>query len=362
MLWNRRKPAQPARPGEAASTSGERATPPSADPDRALDAVGRLLETYGRFAFDTERAASSVREQCEHWVQRIALGEPKRPDDARAPGAPALRDWAGLNRFFDEQRRHETDYVARSLGGLRGTVLAMARFLGGGSGEDRESDAQIELCLQSLSRALGTGDMPGVAKAAAVVIDSARDAMARRRSREAKQIAELSERLRELREDLAEGLKNAVLDAPTGLLGRAAYEQQLEQLCALGALLEQRPWLAVIEIKPGRGTSLDDAALGEVCKVVTRTFLRKQDFVARSGPREIALLVADMTEEQLSAALERLLAGVRKLSEARRHAPSVVIGVACCRASDEAESWRARADLALARAKEDGGDGYQLTR
>ena len=97
--------------------------------------------------------------------------------------------------------------------------------------------------------------------------------------------------------------------------------------------------------------------------MVTRNFLRKQDFVARSGAREFAILVADMTEEQLLSALERLLAGVRKLSETRRHCPGVLIGVACCRASDEPEAWRARADLALARAKEDGGDSaYQLAR
>jgi diguanylate cyclase (GGDEF)-like protein len=324
--------------------------------------VGTLLKAYGRFAFDTERAASSVREQCEHWAQRIALGEPRQPDEARGGGAGLLRDWAGLHRFFDEQRRHESEFVARSLKGLRGTVLTLARFLGGGAGEDRESDAQVELCLQALARALGTGDMTGVSRAAAVVIESAREAMANRRTREARQLAALSEQLRQLREDLADGLKNAVLDPTTGLLGRAPYEQQLEQLCALGALLEQRPWLVLIEVKPGRGTTVDDASLTEVAKVLTRTFLRKQDFVARSGTKEFALLSADMTEEQLGAALERLLAGVRKLSEARRHAPGVAIGVACCRASDEADDWRARADLALARAKEDGGDGYQLLR
>lgn len=361
MLWSKRKPTPP--PGETpASTSGERASSGSADPERALDAVGTLLKAYGRFAFDTERAASAVREQCEHWAQRIALGEPRQPDESRSAGSGPLRDWAGLHRFFDEQRRHESEYVSRSLSGLRGTVLAMARFLGGGAGEDRDSDAQVELCLQALSRALGTGDMPGVSRAAAVVIDSAREAMGRRRSREARQMAQLGEQLRELREALAEGLQSAVVDATSGLLGRAAYEQQLEQLCALGALLEQRPWLAVIEIRPGRGTALDDASLCEVSKVVTRTFLRKQDFVARSGAKELAILIADMTEEQLIAALERLLAGVRKLSEAQRHAPTVVLGAACCRASDEPESWRARADLALARAREDGGDAFQLMR
>ncbi len=344
MLWNRRKPAEPSQsPVAAADQSGVR----RADGDRALDAVGSLLKAYGRFAFDTEQAASSIREPCEHWARKIVLGE------------TAQRDWPGLNRFFDDQRRQESDFVTRTLGGLRGTVLALARCLGGSAGEDRESDADVERGLQTLSRALAKGDMPAVSKAATAVIETARESMSRRRSREARHIAELGERLRELREDLSGGLRNAVLDSVTGLLGQAAYEQQLEQLSALGSLLEQRPWLGVIEV--GKH---DDASLVEVSKVMSRTFLRKQDFLARSGTKEFAVLLADMTEEQVTTAFERLLAGMRKLGESRRRGelPSLSIGLASLRDNEEAASWRARAGVALDRAKQDGGDGYQISR
>jgi diguanylate cyclase (GGDEF)-like protein len=361
MLWGKRKTTEPSRSAVApADSSGVR----TADPERALDAVGTLLKAYGRFAFDTEQAASSIREQCEHWAQRIVLGEPRRQNDAE--GSSLLRDWPGLHRFFDDQRRQEGEYVTRSLGGLRGTVLALARCLGGSAGEDRESDARVERGLESLSHSLARGDMPGISQAAATVIETARESMNQRRSREARHVAELGERLRDLREDLSTGLKNAVLDEVTGLLGPAAYEQQLEQLCALGMLLEQRPWLAVIEVcKSGnRSAAPDDAALREVSKVVSRTFLRKEDFIARSGAKEFAVLLADMTEEQLVAAFDRLLAAMHKLTEGRRRgdAPTVSIGLACSRLDEEPASWRERADLALARSKQDGGDCYQISR
>jgi diguanylate cyclase (GGDEF)-like protein len=356
MLWNRRKASEPS---VRQAPVEDRASLRPADADRALDAVGTLLKSYGRFAFDTEHAASAIREQCEHWASRILLGEVRR-DDA------ALRDWPGLQRFFDDQRRLESDYVTRTLGGLRGTVLALARCLGGGAGEDRESDAEVERGLEALSRALTKADMPGVSRAATAVIETTRASMGKRRTREARHVAELGERLRELREDLSNGLRNAIVDPLTGLLGRAAYEQQLEQLSALGGLLEQQPWLAVIEVAKGgaRAGALDDAALTEVSKVMSRTFLRKQDFMARSGTKEFAVLLADMTQEQIVTAFERLLAGVRKLAENRRRAdaPSVSIGLACLRANEEPADWRARADVALERAKEDGGDGYQISR
>jgi diguanylate cyclase (GGDEF)-like protein len=364
MLWNRRKNSTTS---EIAVASPDRSGVRVADVDRALDAVGTLLQTYGRFAFDAEQAASAVRERCEQWAQRIVLGETRRQNETAGEGSAALRDWHGLHRFFEDQRREESDYVTRSVGGLRGTVLALARCLGGSVGEDRQSDAEIERRLQTLSHALTKGDMPGVSRSATAVIEAARESMNQRRSREARHTAELSERLRVMREDLSEGLKAAVVDPLTGLLGSAAYEQQIEQLAALGMLLEQPPWLGVIEVGKGplgRGAAIDDATLAEVSKVVSRTFLRKQDFVARAGARTFGVLLADMTEEQLAAALERLLGGVRKLGEGRRPAaaPTITIGVSALRANEDVPSWRARANLALERAKKDGGDGYELSR
>jgi diguanylate cyclase (GGDEF)-like protein len=360
MLWNRRKPTESSRSDiAAADSSGIR----TADPDRALDAVGTLLKAYGQFAFDTEQAAVNIRQQCEDWAQRIVLGEGRRQNDADGKGG-VLRDWPGLQRFFDDRRREESEYVTRSLGGLRGTILAFARCLGGSAGEDRDSDALIERGLDALSRALVQGDMPALSKAAASVIESSRAGMQRRRARETRQIAELSERLRTLRDDLSVSLKNAVLDEVTGLLGPAAYEQQLEQLCALGMLLEHPPWLAVIELSKGAGRAVDDETLREVSKVLSRTFLRKEDFVARSGAKEFAVLLADMTEEQAEAAFERLLGGMRKLAEGRRRGdtPALAIGLARFRLNEEAPAWRARAGLALERAKQDGGDRCQISR
>ena len=358
MLWNKRKPTETSRTDiAAADSSGIR----TADPDRALDAVGMLLKAYGRFAFDTEQAAVNIRQQCEQWAQRIVLGEARRQGEGEGG---VLRDWPGLQRFFDDQRRQESEFVTHSLGGLRGTILAFARCLGGSAGEDQDSDAQVARGLDALSRALVHGDMPALSKAAATVIESSRAGMQRRRAREARQIAELSERLRVLRDDLSVGLKNAVLDEVTGLLGPAAYEQQLDQLCALGVLLEQPPWLAVIELSKGAGRAVDDETLREVSKVLSRTFLRKEDFVARSGAKEFAVLLADMTEEQAEAAFERLLGGMRKLAEGRRRgdAPALAIGLARSRLNEDAPAWRARADLALGRAKQDGGDRCLISR
>ncbi|HVZ32453.1 MAG TPA: hypothetical protein VG963_08505, partial [Polyangiaceae bacterium] len=209
MLWNKSK-LQVASP----SRSGMRVS----EADRALDALGTLLKTYGRFAFDTERAASLLREQCEHWAQRIVLGEASRGDAPSAePGASLVRDWHGVQAFFTEQRRSEGEYVARSLGGLRNTVLALARCLSSSIGEDRSADARVESSLAGLARAIAGGDTAAITRNASAVIEAARDSIAKRRSREARHVQKLGEQLRELQSELAQGLKNTVTDPATGL-------------------------------------------------------------------------------------------------------------------------------------------------
>jgi diguanylate cyclase (GGDEF)-like protein len=105
-----------------------------------------------------------------------------------------------------------------------------------------------------------------------------------------------------------------------------------------------------------------DATLRAASHSLSRTFLRRHDFAARSGPSELAVFVVDMKQAEVCAAVERLLIDLynagRSLS--RGEAPSVTIGVARLRADDDADRWRTRADLALQRAREDGGDCHSV--
>jgi diguanylate cyclase (GGDEF)-like protein len=366
MLWNKRKPSESVWTAVAApDRSGLRA----ADPDRALDALGRLLESYGRFAFDTELTVAALREQCAAWAQRIVLGEPRRETAEAAPEAAApervVRDWHGLYRFFDDRRKAEGEYVVRSLGELRHAVYSLARSLGSSAAQDQSSDAEVERRLDVLARALGQPDMMQVRDAAGAVIQTTRAAFAQRREREARHVVELGQQVQKLRQELSDDCKNAGTDELTGLFSRVAYEQHQDQLATIGLLLEEPPWLVLIELDDDKGKGRrgsENDRLHEVSKCASRTFLRKQDFLARSGSTELAALLVEMTEPQLATALDRLLDGVRKLSPESRRGSSltVSIGAARLRPDDEAQSWRARAEVALRRVKQAGGDDREI--
>lgn len=375
MLWNKRKPTDPARIAVGApDRSGYRV----AEPDRALSAIGSLLDSFGRFAFDTELAAGLVREQCEHWARRITLGEPAtsgpepRGADDSSSSPVVTRDWRGLERFFAEQRKREGAYVETAVGALRRAVLSLGRALSTSIGEDKSADAVVEERLGALEQAVGHGDVSLITQAANAAIAAARTALVKRREREARQSAKLDKELRELRDALGGDAQRGATDELTGLYTRGAYEQQIEQLCALGGLLEQPPWLVLIEVSAGkpdggrraneRPRPVPDATLRAASHSLSRTFLRRHDFAARSGASELSVFVVDMKQTEVCAAVERLLIDLYNAGRSlpRGEAPSVTIGVARLRADDDVDRWRTRADLALQRAREDGGDCHSV--
>ncbi|HTV21355.1 MAG TPA: diguanylate cyclase [Polyangiaceae bacterium] len=345
-------------------TSGYRV----AEGDRALTAVGTLLMTYGRFAFDAAEAASTVREGCEEWAKRLVFGEGRAAKSEGGAETGVNRDFRGVERFFEEMRKSESSFVTEQIAGLRKTVISLARTLGNGVGEDRDADAKVEQGLSALSRAVEQDDIQLVTRAATSVILSCRSAMAQRRQRETRNTEKLDQELRSLRDRISSEYDSASTDELTGLYGRVPYDQQLDQLTALGALLTEPPWLLLIDVAAGkrdpkRAKAVPDATLREVSHCISRTFLRRHDFAARSGAHELAVLVVDMTQAEVVAATERLLGVVHNAGRqlGKTEVPNVAIGLARLRPNDDASRWHSRARVAVERAIQDDREGYSIS-
>ena len=386
MLWRKKKSGDVPAPDSTLveTRAGSDAPEPS---QKALDAVTVLVRLYGKHAFDTDMAdASSIEARCDEWATRISLGAPRpRPleteqdaeeaaalESAKARSALAsagFRDWPGLIAFIRDQRRTESEYVVRSLGGFRDAILCFAGCLGKTIAAEQKSDARLDERIGTLRRAIDTRDATRVVSEAERVVDAVREAMQARRQREIEEIRLLGEHVRELREELSLARKQAEIDALTQLSNRAAFDTQLMHLVSLGVLLGQSPWLMIVDldhfkaINDNYGHPAGDEVLRQVSHCLSRTFLRKQDVVSRYGGEEFAVLLLDTTPEQMTALAERLLECVRELTV--RHAAhemkiTLSAGLAALRPGESASSWLGRADAALYRAKHEGRDDYRI--
>ncbi len=91
----------------------------------------------------------------------------------------------------------------------------------------------------------------------------------------------------------------ATLDSLTNLYNRAAFDQEVEKVGALGLLLGSMPCLLLVDVDHFKaindqyGHPAGDQVLKAVAENLVRHFLRKEDFVARYGGEEFAIVVRD---------------------------------------------------------------------
>jgi diguanylate cyclase len=381
MLWRKKKSPEPA--GESVTMAeADSADEPREPSERALDAVTRMVRVYGKHAFDTDRAdASSIEARCDEWATRISIGAGRPvnatretpPSSTRATGtAPAggsFRDWPGLISFIHDQRRAESEYVVRSIGSFRDAILCFAACLGKTIAAEQDSDARLDAHITTLRRAIDTRDVTRIVSEAQCVVDAVREAMQGRRQRELEDVRRLGEHVRDLREELSATRKRAEIDALTQLSNRAAFDAHLLHLVSLGVLLAPSPWLLLVDldhfkaVNDNYGHPTGDEVLRQVSHCLSRTFLRKQDFVCRYGGEEFAAVLLETTPEQMTLLTERLMGTVRDLvvqHGTHRLKITLSAGLAALRPGETVVSWIGRADAALYRAKREGRDGYRF--
>jgi diguanylate cyclase len=329
------------------------------DFDRALDAIGSLLTKFGEYAFDTDQStAFDTKERCAEQWREISLGPTKSP---KSRGG--RRDFSKLLRFFDEQRQQEKSYVVHGIASLREAVQEFAQCLTFAVREDRHADNQIDRQLKRLTEIVEGNDLMAVRDQADKVVSLVQTAMARRRDREKEQLLHLGTQVQALRSELDAVRTQATLDPLTQLFNRAAFDQEVEKVAALGLLLGSEPCLTMVDadhfksINDRHGHPVGDQVLRAIADNLVRHFLRKEDFVCRCGGEEFAIVVRDSTLEKVAARVDRARAALANAPITTSAGPVDVTfsaGVTPLIPGEDAARWIRRADRALYAAKHQG--------
>lgn len=367
MFWNRAKSPDSRNTNDVAQA----ALPPPAsidrpiDADKALDSLGALLRAMGKFAFDTDESlAIAVAHRFERWAQHVTIGG-RHPDDE--PGSPARRgrDLAGMQRDFAEHRKLEQRFVHESVGELRVLVWSFVRSvhrgMSAGNADDDRTRQQMSR-LQSAALGVSMEDLKREALTAVATLDGILQERAKRQS---SQMEELGERLRTLGRQLEEARRDSEVDALTKVGNRRAFDERIERLSELAAISGGHTCLVFVDIDNFKGVNdkhghpVGDAVLCKIADSLSRSFLRKSDFVARYGGEEFGVLLQDMNLDAARKLSARLLERVRELTFddiAPGLQVTVSLGLAELERGETHADWLGRADRALYQAKADGRD------
>ncbi len=335
-----------------------------------LDAVSNLLQFYAKYAFDTElKTGDEIRAATQAWRMHAVVGA-QRPDhhDDKAAAGVFYRDWKGLVHFFNDQRRDEARYVTRVLQDFREITWA---FVGAIHTVVVEEAEESRIAMNQMNRmrvAVDSNSTDLMKREALAAVSVMEKLIEHRKERQQEQFASLADKLKNLGRELDDARRESSTDGLTGLHNRKAFDDYITRSIELHTLLGKPGCLMMVDIdhfkqiNDSHGHPVGDAAIRQVANCLSKTFLRRVDFVSRYGGDEFAIILQETAADNAAMLGDRLRKAVSELPPLEV-APGAVppqltltIGIAQMAPGDTSFDWIKRADGALYQAKRGGRD------
>lgn len=338
--------------------------------DGALDTLSNVIRVMGAesFPLDSHDDVDDFPQVCNEYASHIENGAAVPSHDIAA-SVDGSRQWARVRRFFSKRRRDEKNFVTESLQDYRGVVDDLVSGLRDIFVRDQNTESTIVDSLKSIEDAVGDGALPKIKEALSNTINEVNETFAQQKLEYEQQLNELNERMSCLRQDLSAAHEEMNSDALTSAFNRGAFNAAIAQSVNMHFVLRQPATLLMVDLDEFKtvndtyGHTAGDAVLKAVGDCLARSFIRKNDFIARYGGDEFAVILSDTSASNSSALIERFLESVRAIEVP---AAGATIGVTCSvgyteiTLDDDVESFVHRADQALYQVKAEGRNGCAM--
>lgn len=329
-----------------------------------LDALGGVLTALSRYPIDLpDRPGEESAREIGKWQRHATLGYAlEENSETSAVGVPD-RDWDGIVRAVTEQRRDEHRHVTGSINELRDALWACVETVHNAVKVDQKTDVttneQMDKARNALKR-MQPGSIKQDVLGAVMAIDNALQA---RRDQQADQYTTLAGKLDKLGKQLEEARRESTTDALTGIGNRKLFDTMIERAVQMFSLGRQPVVLLMVDMDKLKmvndmyGHQAGDTAIATLGRALTKVFLRQSDVLCRYGGDEFAAILHN-TDWKMAQTLARRLQDT--LSQLPAPHPSMEfsigasVGVAQLEPLEDAEAWKARADKALYKAKQNG--------
>jgi diguanylate cyclase (GGDEF)-like protein len=337
----------------------------------ALDTLAGVLRAMAEFALDQEEVdIATFRTQAEGWASHIALATaPPGVAPEEAKGRKGRREWESIRRFVRDYCQSSARKATKVTTDLRQVIWVFIKNLSQAFAHDQEVAARVDVQLGRLESMVETSSLEELKREIQGAVVMLRKVLEERQERQHKQMASLGEQVKSLGHELESARRESETDPLTRIANRKAFDEYLAGSVEIQKAFGQAMCLLVVDVdhfktvNDSHGHLSGDSVLCAVADSLVKVFLRKNDFVARIGGDEFAVVLRDTRILDAKVLCDKILTRIRGLllpmQSGETITVSVTIGLGAIHAGDDVKMWMDRADRALYAAKEAGRDRMQ---
>jgi diguanylate cyclase len=334
----------------------------------ALDTLAGVLRSMAEFALEQE--GMDIPTFCtiaEAWAKHVTLATSppgSSADDAKA--RKGRREWEGVRRFVREYCQSSAKRAIQVTTDLRQVIWVFIRHISLAFAEDEEIGSRVKLQLGRLEQLVEANSTADLRREVLDAVGMLKAVMEERSQRQSKQMQVLGAQVRSLGDELESARKESETDPLTQISNRKAFDEYLARSVEMYKAFTSSMSMLVVDIDHFKGVNdshghvTGDDVLRQVADAMVKVFLRKNDFVARMGGDEFAVILRETNMTDARTLAERVLGRVRALRiTCTGEVPitvTVSIGLAGIQSDDDEKTWLERADRSLYLAKEAGRD------
>lgn len=274
-----------------------------------------------------------------------------------------------FRQFFSSYRIDECSYFEKTFDDFRGIIWDFVDQLSEDLSAEQTVDSEMKKNLDDLKEAVESNSIDILRKQSRQFIDSYIELQTRKDSSRAKRIQSMEKSLNFVKKKLDEANQGMRLDHLTGAYNRKSFDEQLELNKRMFDLSQAPVTLITIDIdyfkriNDNFGHPTGDFILKECVRMLQQIFNREEDFIARIGGEEFAIILPKCDQDAAVKKATQALESIRKeifVIEDKQLKFTISMGIAPLQRDVAPTDWLKYADEALYKSKSTGRDRYTL--
>lgn len=343
---------------EAETKDGEKAPQVEMSEDRAT--LLYILDTYSKHLFEVDKQpVRRVRDTLDSFVKNLVNTDPKSSEKLLF----------SVRQFFSSYRIDEFSYIQNTFDDFKRIVWDFAEQLSEDIQYEQARDAEAQQSLEQLREAVEANSIEALRSKSREFIDFYIKYQSQKDDRRTKRMSTMKKNLSSVKKQLLEANQSMREDHLTSAFNRRSFDEQMKKHVQMSVISQSPVSLITLDIdffkkvNDTYGHDIGDFVLKECVKMLKEVFHREDDFVARIGGEEFAVILPNFTYEHAMVKAEEALNKIRK--EVFVHGElkiqfTVSMGIAQWLQNETHEQWLKRADTALYQSKQTGRNKFTV--